>query len=316
MWLPAGLKNGLIESVLLGATIPDFSGPSSGSVAPSTLFPRHRPLVLWHGLGDNYNSSGMKRATEIFNQVHPDIYIHSVSIDADPKTDENKSLFGDANIEVQIACDQLSGIPELSEGFDAVGFSQGGLLLRALVERCLAVKVHNLVTFGSPHAGVMQMPMCGDKEWFCKRRNHFLEAHVWDERIQKSVIPAQYFRDPYEYDKYIAYSHFLADVNNEQYTFSEPYRRNLALLHKLVLVSFLQDATVVPKESAHFEEEDPLTGKIVPFNETRLFKEDLIGLQSLYLDKKVDFLSIDDVHMRIPETFLVNVAQDYLGGKI
>lgn len=256
----------------------------------------------------------MKRVTEIFNQVHPDIYVHSVSIDLDQRTDENKSLFGDANIEVQIACEQLSSVPELSGGFDAVGFSQGGLLLRALVERCPNLKVHNLVTFGSPHAGVMQMPMCEEKEWFCKRRNKFFESHVWDERVQKSVIPAQYYRDPYDYAKYIAYSHFLADVNNEQDTFSEHYRRNMELLENLVLVSFSRDTTVVPKESAHFRDLDPLRGQVFPFKETSFFKEDLVGLQRLHKDKKVHFLSIDDVHMRIPETFLVNVATDYLGG--
>ena len=66
----------------------------------------------------------------------------------------------------------------MSEGFNAVGISQGGLLLRfaltlshlshwspgvsrGLAERC-PVPMKTLITFGSPHQGVFGVPHCVD----------------------------------------------------------------------------------------------------------------------------------------------------------
>ena len=119
-----------------------------------------RPLVIWHGLGDNYNSSGMVDVISIFNQRYPDMFIYPVFLDAKPSKDQEKTLFGDANKEVEYVCEQLSSIPELKQGFDAIGFSQGGLFMRALIQRCSSVSVHNLITFGSPHMGVLELPTC------------------------------------------------------------------------------------------------------------------------------------------------------------
>jgi palmitoyl-protein thioesterase len=54
---------------------------------------------------------------------------------------------------VDLVCEQLAKVPELSNGFNAIGFSQGGLFMRAYVERCNQPKVRHLITFGSPHGG-------------------------------------------------------------------------------------------------------------------------------------------------------------------
>lgn len=71
------------------------------------------------------------------------------------------SFFGNANAQVDLACDQLRGLDEImspelnpSGKFDAIGFSQGGQLLRAVVERCGGpggLNVRHLITLGSQH---------------------------------------------------------------------------------------------------------------------------------------------------------------------
>jgi len=40
------------------------------------------------------------------------------------------------NDQVAEACETLAADPQLADGFNAVGFSQGGQFLRALVQRC------------------------------------------------------------------------------------------------------------------------------------------------------------------------------------
>ncbi|EGW33064.1 uncharacterized protein SPAPADRAFT_60380, partial [Spathaspora passalidarum NRRL Y-27907] len=191
------------------------------------------PVVIWHGLGDNYNSSGINEVKEIFDTIYPGIFVYSISLADDPSADQQRSLFGDANIDVDQICQTLANITELSHGFNAIGFSQGGVLLRGLIERCSNITVHNLITFGSPHLGVSELPMCKPRDWLCKARNNVLKRQVWLDKVQKNVIPAQYFRDPLQYEQYLKYSHFLADINNERDEKNATYKENFSKINKL-----------------------------------------------------------------------------------
>lgn len=121
----------------------------------------------------------------------------------------------------------------MSEGFNAVGISQGGLLLRfapthnahwhvilprvsrGLAERC-PVPMKTLITFGSPHQGVFGVPHCvetTDSYLLCELVRQLIslgEAHncfvhhpqpgpcsgAYIPWIQDLVATAQYWHDP------------------------------------------------------------------------------------------------------------------------
>jgi palmitoyl-protein thioesterase len=51
-------------------------------------------------------------------------------------------------------------------------------------------------------------------------------------------------------ESYLAYSSFLAEVNNERTTKNSEYARNLNNTEMLVMYLFTEDETLVPKESA------------------------------------------------------------------
>lgn len=84
--------------------------------------------------------------------------------------DRRASFFGLANDQVAAGCDQLAQLANLtdpvlnpSRQFDAIGFSQGGQFLRAVVERCSGaglggVNVRNLITLGSQHVRALSLP--------------------------------------------------------------------------------------------------------------------------------------------------------------
>ena len=59
-------------------------------------------------------------------------------------------------------------------------------------------------------------------------------------------------QDPYHLDDYLKYNAFLPDINNELDNKSERYRDNFRSLERLVLVRFVDDVTVVPRESSWF----------------------------------------------------------------
>jgi len=155
--------------------------------------------------------------------------------------------------------DQLQAIPELEGGFDAVGFSQGGQILRAFVQRFNAPPVRNLITVGAQHQGVSNFPGCredvgNDKQVMpkqdCSWWQRMMENSVYSTWVQSHFVQAQYFKDPFRMKEYLRQSIFLADVNNEREEKNELYRDNLASLSNFVMYMFQEDTQIVPKESS------------------------------------------------------------------
>ena len=53
---------------------------------------------------------------------------------------------------------------------------------------------------------------------------------------------------------------------------------------------------VWPYQSAQFGDID-LSGNVVHFDQTDLFKKDLVGLKSLYDNNRVSFIHVEDIHL-------------------
>jgi palmitoyl-protein thioesterase len=272
-----------------------------------------RPVVFWHGFGDSYNSTEMQRVFDIVHESKPKSFVHSIHIDQDESRDRRASMFSNLNVDIDIACEQLASIPELATGFDMIGFSQGGLFARAAIERC-SLPVKTLITFGSPHSGISDLPKCTEGDWLCKKRNQFLlrSGNIWNRNSQSSIVPAQYFRRQEDYDRYLEYSAFLADVNNEREQRNETYVKNLEALQKLVLIQFGEDETVHPKCTAWFCDLDS-EGNTLDFDQTIFYEDDLIGLKTLYDNGSIDFLTINGRHMEISDEYFKQLIETYLG---
>ncbi|KAI6040257.1 palmitoyl-protein thioesterase [Pisolithus marmoratus] len=222
-----------------------------------------RPLVVWHGLGDTYASRGIAQFESEVKKLHPDIFVHLVYIDRDAKEDERATFasnYGNVNAQIDLVAEQLASIPELGRGFDAIGFSQGGQFLRGYVERYNDPPVYNLITFGSQHMGISDIPQCRSFDFLCEVARRAAKAGVYTKWAQENLVQAQYFRDPNQLGLYTTLNSFLADINNEAMlptSRNVTYADNLASLENLILVLFLQDKTVIPKESAWFGSEAP-----------------------------------------------------------
>lgn len=173
------------------------------------------PLVLWHGLGDSADSLFIGKLRERVEDMYPGIVVHSVSLESGLVSDQRAGIFGNVNEDIERACAQIAGIPALRGGFDAVGISQGGQFLRAYVERCNVPRVRNLITLGSQHMGITQLPDCAFGSMICRLINHMLENGVYSGYAQSHLVPAQYFRDTRSqerFDQYMSKNTFLRDI--------------------------------------------------------------------------------------------------------
>lgn len=269
------------------------------------------PVLLWHGMGDSYDSTSMQWVSDTLQKEHPDLDIYSIYIDRDSGKDKEDSIFGDSMTQLTDVCEQIQNIDfDPERGFNALGFSQGGLFIRALAQSC-NVKFHNIISFGSPQNGISDLPPCQPGNILCEKRNELIKSKIYSDYIQSNIIQAQYFRDVNNYDTYLEKSIFLKYVNNELFKNLEYYDR-LISLNKFVMVMFDKDETLVPKESAWFYDVDQETGSLLPFEETESYNFDLIGLKTLHKKGKVDFLKIDDLHLKISEDDLIYIAKTYL----
>ncbi|GAW10666.1 palmitoyl-protein thioesterase [Lentinula edodes] len=95
----------------------------------------------------------MLEFASMIKNVHPGIFIHSIYIEEELDKDRQAGFYGNVNTQLDLVANQLANILELKNGFDGIGFSQGGQFLRAYVERYNSPPVHNLLTFGSQHMG-------------------------------------------------------------------------------------------------------------------------------------------------------------------
>jgi palmitoyl-protein thioesterase len=304
--LPTLLSLLAAASLALSAVLPALLSPSHDDDTPL-------PLIIWHGLGDNYQADGISAVARLAESINPGTFVYIIRLDADPSADRSASFFGNLTVQVEQVCAALAAHPILSTApaVDALGFSQGGQFLRAYVERCNAPPVRSLVTLGSQHNGIAEFQACAPSDWMCRGWESVLRSNTWGALAQNRLVPAQYFRDPEQYEEYLEHSNFLADVNNERVSKNATYRENLERLEKFVMYIFEDDTTVVPKESGWFAEVNGT--EVTLLKDMPIYKEDWLGLQALDRKGALEFKSTPGGHMNLPQTLLEDIFKDYYG---
>ncbi|KAF2089453.1 alpha/beta-hydrolase, partial [Saccharata proteae CBS 121410] len=276
------------------------------------------PLIIWHGLGDNYAADGLREVGELAEKIHPGTFVYNIRLDNDAGSDRTATFFGNVTTQLQQVCDDLATHPILSTApaVNALGFSQGGQFLRGYIERCNFPKVRNLVTFGSQHNGIAKFQACGATDWLCKAAIGLLRSNTWSSFVQNRVVPAQYYRSVNETtglasDEYLEYSNFLADINNERELKNRTYSDHLAELDNFVMFMFAEDTTVIPKETGWFAEVNETSNEVTHLRDRPIYKEDWLGLKKLDEKGGLVFKNITGGHMEIDEDVLSETFQEY-----
>ncbi|KAL8832568.1 MAG: hypothetical protein Q9191_000192 [Dirinaria sp. TL-2023a] len=315
MKLPKPLLILILSSLqrCLASVIPQVPLASNSGASPAATT-SNLPLIVWHGLGDNYKADGLQSIAELVNQTIGGTYTYFIHLDEDASADRTATFLGNVTTQIDQACEDLRTHPILSQApaVNAIGFSQGGQFLRGYVERCNNPRVANLITFGSQHNGISEFNNCEDNDWLCKTWSGYLKTKTWSEWVQSHLVPAQYFRDPEDLDSYLEYSNFLVDVNNEKDVKNSTYKKNIAGLKNFAMYMFANDTTVVPKESAFFHEVNTTSGKITKLQDREIYKEDWLGLKILDEANQLQLNTIPGGHMQLTEDLLSEVFQKYL----
>lgn len=261
-----------------------------------------RPVVLWHGMGDSAHSFFSMQPLINHIEATLNTFVYSISLGDSALADIEHSFLGNVNDQIEQVAAKLAAQPELREGFNAVGLSQGGQFLRAYVERYNNPPVYNLITLGGQHQGVFGFPDCvGTNEtvgFFCNMVRKALTLGAYEPYFQNRIVQAQYWHTPLREERYIKKNHFLPDINNDG-SFNATYRQHMASLNSFAMVLFENDTMVVPRISEHFGYYAPgQDQEEVPLQETDLYKQDLLGLKTLDAQGKLLFMSTPGEHLQ------------------
>merc|ERR1711936_1244 len=271
------------------------------------------PLVTWHGIGGSASE-----CNDLISTVKlsiPDVHVLNVAVGPDLAMDHANSILMRCVDQIDLVCQQLLNDPLMADGYNAVGISQGGLLIRGLVQRC-PVPVRTLITFGAPHQGEYGVPDCvswtGSYE-LCELVRQLLSLGAYEPWIQDLVTPAQYWHDPFNQTNYLEGSHFLSVVNNEKEDKIPEYRDRMVQLENFVMIMFEGDTTIIPKESSMFEFYAPGQDEdILPLEESLLYKEDWIGLKYLNEEGKLHFYTVPGHHVQMDYQWIAENIVPYL----
>lgn len=168
--------------------------------------------------------------------------------------------------------------------------------------------------------GVYGLPKCiGVNHTICEEIRRLLDVGAYVKQIQENLVQAEYWQDPFNHDEYVAKNVFLADINNEGTNKNATYKQNLVTLDQFVMVKFLRDSMVQPRDSEWFAFYDEGQDKTVHTlqNSTvcwsaflrarcvhmfwQLYTEDWIGMRTLDEAGKLLFLSVDGDHLQFTD---------------
>ncbi|KAK3710177.1 hypothetical protein QZH41_010580 [Actinostola sp. cb2023] len=262
------------------------------------------PVVIWHGMGDSCcNPLSMGAIKGLIESKIPGIYVRSLMIGKNILEDTENGFLMNVNDQIDQVCDKLSKDTKLQNGYNALGFSQGGQFLRAVAQRCPKPPMFNLISFGGQHQGVYGLPHCPGGSFLCNYVRELLNMGAYISYIQDHIVQAEYWHDPLNEPEYKDKSVFLADINQEK-NIKSAYKENLMKLKNFVMVMFANDTMVVPKESEWFGFYKPgQTKELYTLQESDLYKEDHLGLQAMDKAGKLHFLAAIGDHLRFSDEF-------------
>lgn len=247
-----------------------------------------RPVVMMHGMGAHVKE--YHSVISWFREVLPGLVVKNLNIV--PGKRSEWSAMAD---QLDLVAWDLRLNPLLKDGFNFFAVSQGGLMARAFVAMHNDPPVYNLLTLSAPQAGVQACPyvskVARPSEGFCSRFGDAVTTYEW-----QHCAFCDYWV-PTDKERFLKKS-WLARVNNELPEKDPNIPRRMTSLNKYMATVALQDAVLIPKETAwhmRWPWGKRWTG-VVPLEETEEFQNDLVGLRTLKEQGKLVLNSFDGNH--------------------
>jgi len=298
------------------AQIVHFQESTEESVAHSRSQSRrvsdsHLPIVQMHGMGDYATNSGMVSLKNMISKYLNGTYVTNVALGSNMISDMMGSFTETMNEEVNVFAAAVRADAKLAGGFNAIGYSQGALIIRGYIEKYNNPPVKVFASIHGPLAGVAGFPRCNFSSSICRLFDSFLGAIAYNSFSQSILAQANYLRDPLRIPQYLAGNTFLPLINNEN-AVNQTYAKNFQSLDQLVCVKALQDTMVIPNESEWFGfYQDGSIQNVLSMESTAWYQQDLFGLKTLNMTGRFDTKVTPGDHLQFTQQFLMELLDEY-----
>lgn len=239
----------------------------------------YKPVVIIHGILDD--AVNMDDAKVIIENAHPGTNVTIVKLFA-----KLESIYTPMWKQMSGVADVLENVMRSSkDGIHLIGYSQGGLVGRAVIENCSDHNIENFISLSSPQMGQYGVPSFLAK-FLPKVSREFLFLLLYNEWFQRHLSIANYWNDPMQTMAYLERNVFLPVVNNNnnsRFFDEERYviqKKNFAKLKNLVLIGGPDDGVITPWQSALFAFYDKKLD-VIAMKDQEAYQEDWFGLGTL-----------------------------------
>lgn len=128
----------------------------------------------------------------------PGIYTANIEIG----NGNDDSMLWNMNKQVDEFARKVAADPKLARGFNVIGHSQGGLIIRGYVARYNSPPVHNMVSWAGPQDGVYGVPdfnaLCPDRlcPWLNDLATYLSDGSWADKVVQDHFSFTNYWKPP------------------------------------------------------------------------------------------------------------------------
>lgn len=246
----------------------------------------YKPVVLIHGIMTG--SGSMELIKNRIEEKHPGTLVYNVN-----RFESWSSLETMWHQVLEIGMDVANISSKHPQGINLIGYSQGGLIARGIVETFENVSVDTFISLSSPQAGQYG---AGFLHVVFPGLVKETAYELFYSRVGQHTSVGNYWRDPYHQTLYDSYSVYLPYINNHiQSAKSEDFKKNMLRLKRLVLIGGPDDQVITPWQSSQFGYYDA-NETVVEMRGQDIYLSDKIGLKTLDKTKRLHVVTVPGVN--------------------
>ncbi|XP_049871804.1 lysosomal thioesterase PPT2 homolog [Pectinophora gossypiella] len=254
-----------------------------GCISPTFMY---KPVVLIHGIMTG--SGSMEMISHRIQEKHPGTKIYNVN-----RFESWSSLETMWHQVLEIGLDIANISSMHPEGINLVGYSQGGLLARGIVQTFPNLTVSTFISLSSPQAGQYG---AGFLHLVFPGLVKETAYELFYSRVGQHTSVGNYWNDPYHQSLYETYSVYLPYINNHvQSAKSNDFKSNLLRIKRLVLIGGPDDQVITPWQSSQFGYYGA-NETVIEMKEQAIYVEDRIGLRTLDKTGRLHIVTVPGVN--------------------
>jgi palmitoyl-protein thioesterase len=275
----------LFLAVCLVSGIAAISAKHADAQADSGQGSNLRPLVLVHGMNSSYHV--FDKLTQMVHNDYPNMTV--IAVDAYNKINSYANL----NVQVPVWARKIREITMRYGPITLLGYSQGGVVARAVIESSSNHDIHTFISLSAPANGQFGLTEGWKNILPGVSREDFFQFCYSNVAL---VSFCQYWNDPRQQERYLRDNKFLPRYNNiVRHKDSALFKENFSNLSRLVLAGGSKDQTIIPWQSAQFGFYNSEM-EIVPYHKQQFYINDTFGLRTLQKNEKLRLCNVNTVN--------------------